>query len=96
MKNVDLRQNLNTKQVSVTLLLISSLNETLLTLVDLTTDEITSLIFLQPYPVLVSADNKGKLMFWTVKPAPNKYQQVSDCDVRLCNLLAHHLCKFGT
>ncbi|PRP89527.1 hypothetical protein PROFUN_00791 [Planoprotostelium fungivorum] len=34
---------------------------------------ITALQFLTPYPVLCSADDKGQVRFWTVKPAPNKY-----------------------
>jgi WD40 repeat protein len=38
--------------------------------------EITSLVFLHPYPILCSADSRGLLMLWTVKPAPNKYHLI--------------------
>jgi hypothetical protein len=30
------------------------------------------LTFLNPYPLLVSSDNKGGVYIWAVKPAPNK------------------------
>lgn len=39
-------------------------------------EEVTAIQFMHPYPIMCTADNRGALCLWTVKPAPNKYHLI--------------------
>lgn len=44
--------------------------------------DITALVFLDPYPIVVSADNQGNICFWVVRPV---VLRVGKCILRMMN-----------